>query len=387
MLVVGRAFLLCWILWTTSSSSLLGQPLRQSNTPRVPIRRIDSELLRIPVAGWALITSQGHWEELWRDYGSESQTDDGAIHIPSPPSVDFARFEVLAVSFGPTSGCSNREQYVRSVRDSATARIAVITPYESVSEITCGMITEPVDLVLLPRSGKSIRPRLGTGFDNARWKLPPPAIWWVVLSGEAARDSGTTPVEHLAYAVSRRVLPRDSTLPPEEYRLLAAASYASHDWTMHGKLRRNPRAMTDKATVAWLAADSRQDDVHALQLAFLDRFGLEVASDSQAPLPWLKTLVTLVGDAATRGPDGKSGYADVAVALARNVEVFRDSLLAGQLTWRVQWSPEAHALACQAYLQRYPETLVTERDRLGAPRSTLRANCPPPSPTSPVSPR
>lgn len=351
-----------------------GRVLRKMDADTVTFRRVSSDALWIPEAGWALITEPGRWEKLWRDYGAETTTDDGTIHVPAAPAVDFNHRQVLAVSLGPSSGCSNRIQLVERVIDEPSERVVIINLFhDDAPLVTCGMNIEPVDLVLLPRSPKPIRLAITSDRQGRAPPLPPPAAWWVPLSAAAALDTGRTPAERRAYEVSRRVLPRDPSLPFTDYRILAVAAYQSRDWVIRHKLLRNPRAMSDKTVVAWLAADRDAD--RTVRLDFLARFGLVVASDPGAPRPWLELLTELLTYHETVGTDGQPRYPEVALALTRNTTILEDSVLAGRLTYATQWYRDVHAAACRAYLERYPATIVFERDSGGAPRVTFTAYC------------
>jgi hypothetical protein len=369
MIVLGSVLALL-----TPAGGFASQTPRQDNPDTLPIRRIPATELRIPDAGWALISRWDYWEKLWRDYGQERHASDGTLLVPAAPAVDFKRFQVLAVSFGPRSGCGGPVDLVRSIVDEGVQRTVVLSPDQDYGP--CDMMLEPLDLVLLARSSKPICLRLQTRLTGTRWTLPPPASWWVPLSVAAALDTGVTPSQRRAHGLSRRVLPRDQSLPIKDYRQLAAAAYASHDWEILERLRRNSRAMTDKVVLAWLASDRRISDVRQVRLDFLDRFGLAVATDRRAARPWLEALLEVMTYHETVGPDGQPRYRDVALALVENTKLLEDSVLAGRLTYAVQWYPDAQILACRAYLDRYPKTLVLTRDSTGAPRTMLTAYCP-----------
>jgi hypothetical protein len=340
----------------------------------IPFQRLPRAELRIAKPGWAVIDDSVKWATLWHVYGVESFADDGRVLVQPSPPIDFRRDQVLAVSFGATSGCGGSAAFVMRVTEHSRERLVEIDPHDFLDDGPCAMIVYPVDFVTVPRSPKRVRLRRALSADTSV-ALPPAAEWWIPLSVSAALDTGRTPRERLRHELSLRTLPRDSTLPLDDYRRLAAAAYAARQWETQMKLLQNPRAGGDKVVLGWLAAGGELPSARQVPFRFLARYGLEVASDPEAAGPWLEVLMRTLTDGRTRGADRVPGYPDVALALTRNPALLADSVLASRLTYATQWYPEIHADACRAYLARHRSTLVFQRDSTGRPTTTRTANC------------
>lgn len=117
----------------------------------VPYRRIGWTGLVARAPWTTLINSEAEWlrflAEHWRDE-----------HRPAPRSVvDWKRRQVVAVSYGQTSGCSNRARYINRAERRGQKLVVLLGPdtLHHGGEI-CAMATDPIDLVELPRSSRAL---------------------------------------------------------------------------------------------------------------------------------------------------------------------------------------------------------------------------------------
>jgi hypothetical protein len=350
-------------------------PVVAGASDTLTLTRINPEGLGVSDPGWARITSTSQWEMLWRNYGQESWDSDGFMVVAQAPTVDFGTHEILAFSYGSTN-CGHFPLDIAHIIDTSNERVVVlvreVSPDDGIPRDTCTAMYARIDLILTPRSTKPLRFEVRAG---ERFSPPPPADWWTPLSVSAALDTGTSPSQRLARRISRRVLPRDTTLSPTEYEFLAANAYFSKDRDIQSKLMGNPRAMRVKGALGWIAADSGIHPRRRIQLMFLERFGLEVASDTAAPLPWLATLLDIMRSGEVIGPNRVGRFPEVALALSGNTTLLDSPIHAATLTWGLSYYPEAVTQACRGYQQRYPPTIVVGRDSNGAVWTT-GSNCP-----------
>jgi hypothetical protein len=263
---------------------------------------------------------------------------------------------------------------VKRVIEDRREWVVEVDPHDFIDAGPCAMIVYPMDFVVVPRSGKPVRLVHAAGADTSV-RLPPVADWWIPLSVSAALDTGRTPRERRRHQLSLRALPRDSTLPLADYRRLAQTAYATRDYFTQQKLRQNPRAGGDKAVLGWLAAANVLPATYGVPRRFLTTYGMEVASDPMAPLPWVEALMKALPAAHAVGQADTFPYADVALELTRNPALLGDSALALYLTYATQSYPGVHASACRAYLSRYPRMLVYRRDGSGQPTTFRTAIC------------
>lgn len=157
------------------------EPPPRPDPPRgeaVPFRRVGAGGLAISLPGVMVIRDTAAWHALWRRFPREGAT---------PPTVDFAREMVAAVSRGYTSGCSHSAIYVSGVeRGRDTLFVVLGHPSDFGPEVTCAMEIEPVDLVVVPRGDLPVR---FVGYTGA-YRVPGPARW---LTQEAAWHFGSAP--------------------------------------------------------------------------------------------------------------------------------------------------------------------------------------------------
>src|SRR5690242_19119483 len=316
------------LLLATVGTSAAGQ------TPRPPdqiaLTRLNTDDLEIGESGVLVIRDSASWIRLWRYFGREYRPD----RVATPPTVDFARYTIVAVGYGARSGCGNRAFYINRL-ESAKDRIRVVLgPDEPPRpELTCMMIINPVDAVVVERDSR----RLTFVAARAGYPIPPRAQWLTPPSVDAALDTGRSVRKQVAW----RVLPRDSTRPFNDLRRLARAASAGIgpglDLLANARVRRSPELLTILGT-----------GPHALPLAreylfqlHADRVATDPASDTAAF--WI-ILEKLQGDE----------HPDIARSLVDNRALRKNSLLLRELIRKV-WrdSVTCHA-AARVYLSHWP---------------------------------
>lgn len=127
-----------------------------------------------------MIRDAEKWATLWHRFG-RLRGHAGERVQSKPPAVDFSRHILVAVSYGPTSGCSNEAKYIGEVRDEGDSIAVVLGGTEDTRPgpvLTCMMIIEPVDVVRLPRT------ELPVNFVSSRVPVPHWARWWAIPSAE-----------------------------------------------------------------------------------------------------------------------------------------------------------------------------------------------------------
>ena len=323
------------LLLATVGTSAAGQTPRPPD--RIAFTRLNTDDLEIGEAGVLVIRDSASWIRLWTYFGREYRTDWSAPipdRVATPPTVDFARYMIVAVGYGARSGCGNRAIYINRL-ESAKRRIRVVLgPDEPPRpELTCMMIINPVDAVVVERDSR----RLTFVAARAGYPIPPRAQWLTPPSVDAALDTGRSVRKQVAW----RVLPRDSTRPFNDLRRLARAASAGIgpglDLLANARVRQSPELLTIFGT-----------GPHALPLAreylfqlHADRVATDPASDTAA---FRIILEKLQGDE----------HPDIARSLVDNRALRKNSLLLRELIRKV-WrdSVTCHA-AARVYLSHWP---------------------------------
>jgi hypothetical protein len=385
-----RAILLGGVLFACATAG--AQPgVMTSRVPPGAVSRPFVQGVTLPFPGWALISDSARWRQLLEQQAliQSYEPGDRAVERQLGPlpkgwapwmDVDFTRHEVLLVGLEATSGCGNQFDIIAKISTTTKERVAYLDPTPFREELTCSGYAQPIDAVVIPRSDKPLRivMRDQAGHPTTRHE-PPPAQWWVQVSLDAALDPSTEMVRAHARAVSRRALALDTTAGPRAYSAIARAIYLkSDDWvwvTMRGEdwvktaLGQNPAATRDLETLAWLSSGEPYSPSKAERKArvlLLPRFGLQIARDSSAPLPWLDALTeSLTYEDAYGRPDLTPMHPDVAMALARNPAIQRSREVLRRLTMYTYRYPEARRVACLAWAERYPPSYQYPPDAQG----------------------
>lgn len=299
----------------------------------LPTRRVPVERLNLPNAGVAVIRTQAQWKMLWRRYFSRAWNGVTGERIhPVIPPVDFRREMVVAVSFGPTSGCLNAARWVTRVTERRDSVFVQLGPVPSPSMSTCAAMVHPAELVVLPRRDKPVAFR-------GPIRAPAPATW-LHTPPDAALDALPDRGERI---VAGQAL--DPATSPQRVAWLV-------DWAIRrgnadvgellldrAEVRRNPRY------VARLVALPDHHGQRAREILIRD-FAASVASDPQAPTVALRTLIQAMSEP---GADPR-----VAALLIRNPAVRSDRALLRLYALHGQGNVELWREACQVYLARWP---------------------------------
>jgi hypothetical protein len=108
--------------------------------------RVDAQALRVEEVGEWVFRTESEWETFWRQYLPAQHPG----HLPAP-EIDWENNYLVAVGRGGVSGCSNWRRYVNRVTLYRDRTVVSLGPEFRGGEITCPMLTQPVDAVVLPR--------------------------------------------------------------------------------------------------------------------------------------------------------------------------------------------------------------------------------------------
>jgi hypothetical protein len=141
---------LCFHLPISLVGVLLAAPGARAQKP-VEFKRVDASQLWIPLPGLAVIHDSAHWATLWQRWEQlRGPGPDGAWVHDTVPRIDLRREMAIAVAFGSTSGCDNRQQNVGRIVEWKDSIVVVPRAGLCGPRFTCMMIVEPVDVVREP---------------------------------------------------------------------------------------------------------------------------------------------------------------------------------------------------------------------------------------------
>jgi len=312
----------------------------------VEFKRVDASQLRIPLPGIAVIRDSAHWATLWQRWDQRPPPGYGAGWHDTIPAIDFRREMAIAVDFGSTSGCDNRQNNIGRIVEWKDSIVVVPPAGLFGPRFTCMMIVEPVDIVRVPRSDKRVVLHL-----ERRLKPLPAAPWWWQPSAPEFEAADST-----RRAAFVDALTRDTATAPATIEAIARFT-ATHEWGYEFLLleRREVRS----SIPALMALMRARGDMRDSALAILIRdFGATMAQDPAAPRDFLIQLIRRLGD-------GSAQMHDRAVDLLQNPTVASDS---GLMATMIAALPDSAQLreACRRYLARW-----TAWQRITAPDHSL----------------
>lgn len=97
-----------------------------------------------------VVTSQGEWEAAWQRIWQNERP------VPAAPAVDFSREVVLVAAMGSRSSGGHHIQLQQAAAQSGTVAVRVVETSPGSECFVTAAITEPVDVVKLPRTSLSI---------------------------------------------------------------------------------------------------------------------------------------------------------------------------------------------------------------------------------------
>jgi hypothetical protein len=344
----------------------------QAPPASIPFTRLRTTELAIGEPGTAVIRDEATWRTLWTYFGREhrSPVDPEVLgRVASPPAVDFARFMVIAVGQGSTSGCSHTAQYISRIEATADQLRVVLGAgtIPQLPDIGCRMLIQPVDAVMVPRDRRAVV------FVGARpeYQVPGSAEWWRAPSVDAALGTDDEPLR----AVSWRVLTRDSTLPVSDLRRLALgvgkAPAGGYEWS----LLANPRVAANVELLAILVR-GRIDVAARARHVLFERHAIPVALDRRADTTVLRIVIERIGYGPVRP--------DIALLVLENAGVRRHEPLLGLLIRNLAWD----ATLCRRGLALYASRWLLGRPSArggffsplscpGSSQTDVRAGIPP----------
>ena len=302
----------------------------------IPLRRVPMHQLRIPLPGVAVIRDSATWKRLWMRYEERAYGDSGVVHA-AVPAIDFRTEMLVAVSLGPSSGCSNSAQNIGQIMERSDSIVVVIgSAGEGEPHLTCDMIIEPVDVVRLRRSAKPV------AFHSYEPGNPTPSIatWWSQPS-PAELDR----MDEVERAVITAALVRDPATPLSTLDTIVGRLRVEDGEIVNDLLRR-PDVLASTELLIALARLDKHGGSDAENVLVV-RHGLALAGDPATPGDVLGMLIEHL-----RGP-WTPHHQEVARLLAQNPTVWGTEALLRQFIFLTQNRRDVSGEACKVYVARW----------------------------------
>lgn len=322
---VRLLWLLCFALCTAPAAS-----------QTIPLRRVPTHQLLIPLPGVAVIRDSATWKRLWLRYEERAYSDSGVVHA-AVPAIDFRTEMLVAVSLGRSSGCSNSAHYIGQVVERPDSIVVVVgSAGGGDPQLTCAMIIEPVDVVRLRRSAKPV------AFHSYEPGIPTPsaATWWSQPS-PAELDR----MDEVERAVLTAALARDPATPMPTLEAIARHLKVGDGETARDLLRR-PDVLASTELLIALARWDRYGGSDAEDVLVV-RHGLALAGDPATPGDVLRMLIEHL-----RGP-WTPHHQEVARLLVQNPTIRGNEELLRQFIFLTQNRRDLSGEACKAYAARW----------------------------------
>ncbi|WP_420128609.1 protease complex subunit PrcB family protein [Longimicrobium sp.] len=98
-----------------------------------------------------VVTSQAEWEATWQRIWQNTRP------VPAPPAVDFQHEVVLVAAMGSRSSGGHHIQLQQAAAQPGNVVVRVVETFPGEACVVTAAITEPVDVVRLPRTSQPIQ--------------------------------------------------------------------------------------------------------------------------------------------------------------------------------------------------------------------------------------